>query len=621
MDFACNGKFLRVNLSDGTLESEPVDEALWRRFGGGWGLVGYFLLRETAPGLDPLGPRNPLIFATGVLTGCRIPGSGRHSVGAKSPLTGGFGTAEAGGYWGAELKRTGFDGVIIEGQSSDPVYLYIHDGEAELRDASDLWGKTTGEAHKFLLSVLGKQAHTALIGQAGENLVPYASIIHDLGHVAGRTGLGAVMGSKRLKAICVQGAKGISVADSDEIKKIAQWLAQNLEALCGWRKDLGTSALVLVYDALGGLPTRNFREGSFEEAEGISGEKLRDEYLVGRKSCYGCPIKCKRVVSIRDRYTVDPMYGGPEYETIVALGANCGIGDLQAVAKANELCAAYGLDTISTGVTVAWAMECAEQGLLPEAKAEGLCFGNKDAMLGIIPKIAKREGLGYLLSKGAYRAAGLIGSGAEHYAMHVKGQELPMHEPRLKRALGLGYIASPTGADHNHNAHDNAYVAPGPFLDMMTTLGIQGPIPLESLGTEKLRVLHYQTLWMMAHNCLGICQFLPYSYEQIQQAVKAATSWDTSIWELMKIGERAFNMGQAFNVIQGLDPDLDVLPKRFFEPLEGGTLCGGAIDSGIFRKALGEYYELIGWDPITHIPSRGKLRELGLDWVINLLPK
>ncbi|RLC78516.1 MAG: aldehyde ferredoxin oxidoreductase, partial [Chloroflexi bacterium] len=562
------------------------------------------------------GPENLLIFATGPVTGAPISGSGRHTVGAKSPLTGGFGASEAGGFWGTELKRAGFDALIIQGKASSPVYLWIHDGEAEIRDAKHLWGKTTAEVQDFIVGELGdEKVRIAQIGPAGENSVRYACITHDLRHFAGRCGLGAVMGSKNLRAIAVRGSKRVEVADPEKLASIRRWLSENDEALLAGLRYGGTAGGVPYLNASGGMPTRNFLQGHFEYAEEISGQKMAETILVDRGSCYACIARCKRVVEISEGpYRVDPAYGGPEYETVAALGSLCGVGNLHAIAKANELCAAYGLDTISAGVAIAFAMECGEKGLLESGEVE-LRFGNPDTVLKLLEKIAFRQGLGDLLAEGVKRAAACLGAEAQKLAPEVKGQEIPMHEPRFKHGLGLGYAVSPTGADHIHNIHDDAYVKETRSgFKRARALGILEPLPRNDLSPRKVRLFVYELLWRTLPNMLGLCIFLPYDKHQVRDIVQAVTGWDVSIWELMKASQRVHTLARVFNLKAGLSPADDYLPERFFQPFTDGPLAGEAVNREAFHKALNLFYRMMGWDPQTGMPAEHLFDELDISW-------
>lgn len=624
MPHGYNGKILRVDLSTNTIRVEEPDENFYRRYFGGRGFVSYYLLKELKAGIDPLSADNKLVFAAGVVTGVPVGGCGRNSVGAKSPLTSGYGDSEVGGYWGAELKHAGYDAIIVEGKAPKPVYLWIKDGEAEIKDARHLWGKSTGECQGIIRQELKEPGiRTATIGQAGENQVRYACILNDITHAAGRTGLGAVMGSKNLKSIAVRGHHRPPLANREAVSALGKWVKENIDLVRGYHYQ-GTAVTLTRLNKEGGLPTRNFQEGSFEGADRISGRTMRETILVGQGSCYACPIRCKRIVSVTEPYRVDPTYGGPEYETLASLGSNCGIDQLAAVAKANELCNAYGMDTISTGAVIAFAMECFERGILREADTDRLKlnFGNASAMVQLVEKIAKREGIGNLLAEGVARASKQIGKGAEEFALHIKGQEIPMHEPRYKQGMGLGYAISPTGADHSHNIHDNLYTGQGPQLEDFKALGILEPLPLTDLSPAKVRMLAYYITWYYFLYCLVFCQFVPFStnYHQIEELVRAVTGWNSTVWEMMKVGERCLAMTRAFNIREGLDKDDGFLPKRFLTPFSSGPLQGVSVDQQKFEQAKGVFYSIMGWDKIRGAPTLGKLQELGIEWVADLIP-
>lgn len=623
MPFGYNDKILRVNLSQGNFSVEEPGEDFYRRYLGGRGFISYYLLQELNAKVDPLSPENKLIFAPGVLTGAPIGGSGRNSVGAKSPLTHAYGDAEGGGYWAAGLKRAGYDTIIIEGKAETPVYLWVEDGRVELRDARHLWGKSTGDVLKIMLHELGGRGiYTTMIGPAGEKMVRYACIINDLAHAAGRTGTGAVMGAKNLKAIAVRGSNALEMADPEGVEALAQWLRDNAVAKMGRFHDLGTAGGVTGLDRAGGLPTRNFQQNTFEGAAKISGRAMKETILFGCGHCYdACPMRCKRIIALEEPYEINPIYGGPEYETVASLGSNCGIDDLRAIAKGHELCNAYGLDTISTGMSIAFAMECFERGILSERDTDGLelRFGTAEAMLKMVELIAYREGIGDLLAEGTAKAAQVIGKGAEKYALHVKGQPIPMHEPRYKQGMGLGYAMSPTGADHRHNMHDSMFTAPGSSLEEVKALGILEPLPLTDLSPAKVRMLTYYLYWQHLVDCLGFCYFIPFDHNQVVDLVRAVTGWNTSLWELMKVGERCVAMTRAFNIRHGFGPEDDTLPKRFFTPFSSGPLQGVGIDEQKFCQAKETFYSMVGWDNVRGAPTKGKLQELGIDWVADLL--
>jgi aldehyde:ferredoxin oxidoreductase len=426
---------------------------------GGWNIIAHVLLHEVPGGAEPLGTENKLIFAPSVVTGLPISGASRNAIGAKSPLTGAFGATEVGGHWGAHLKRAGFDALIIEGVSPKPVYLWIKDGEVEIRDASRLWGKTTKETQEAIREELGNsRVELAMIGPGGENMVRFACVMNGLKDAAGRTGMGAVMGSKNLKAIAAVGTQRLDAFDMDTIRDLAREMARAINAgeKGGTMHQYGTGVGIDAGVVSGNLPIRNFRDGEFPGAGKLSAETFMEEIGIGMDACFACAMRCKKVVDAQEPYDLDPDYGGPEYESFGALGSCCGVDDIIAVSKATELCNSHSLDTISCGVTISFAMECFENGLLTLDDTGGidLRFGNADAVVKMVDMIGRREGIGDLLAEGTKRAAEKLGKGAEQYAVQTKGQEYPMHEPRYKRGLAIGYAVSPTGADHCHSLHD-----------------------------------------------------------------------------------------------------------------------------------------------------------------------
>ena len=615
MSFGYNRRILRVDLSKGTASVEEPDEIFYRRYFGGRGLIAYFLLRELKKGASPLSAENKLIFACGPVTGAPITGAGRHSVGAKSPLTGGYGEAEAGGFWGAELKKAGYDAVIVEGVAEAPSYLWIEDDKVEIRSALDFWGRQVLETQEAIRKALGKPAvRIAAIGPAGEKLVRFASIIHDLRHVSGRCGLGAVMGSKRLKAVAVLGTQRVKIAKPEKLRKLATWMAKNVEKIDRDLHTYGTGAIMDVYEATGNLPVRNFREGVFPNVDSISAQAVKEKVRAGMETCFACAVRCKKTVEItQPPWTVNPVYGGPEYETLAALGSNCGIDDLNAICKANELCQRYGLDTISTGTTISFAMECFENGILQSDRTEGikLNFGNAEAMIHLIKLIAERRGIGNILAEGAKRAATTLGHDAEKYAVHVKGQEIPMHDPRLKKGLGLGYAVSPTGADHMHNIHDTLYEKRIPVT--IEGLGILEPLPTEDFGPRKVRMFHYISTWNSLDNCLLICMFPSWNVRQKVEIVRCVTGWKTSAFELMQVSERATNLARVFNIREGFRREEDKLPKRIMQPKLDGFLSNSAIDAEELEKAKEIYYQMAGWNE-EGVPKSSKLEELDIGW-------
>ncbi len=638
-----SGHILRINLSTGAQSVETPPESFYRRYGGGRNVGAYYLLQELAPGIDPLGPENKLVFAVSALTGAPISGQSRSSAMAKSPLTGGWGEAEAGGFWPAEFKACGLDALILEGQCSEPSYLWIQNGKAELRPAGHVWGRPTKEAQEILLrEVDDPRARVAQIGPAGERLVRYACIVNDLTHFYGRTGLGAVMGAKKLRAVVVRsdqrGAEHrAALADATGLAAIARRFNRGIAVHPGLslHQKMGTSKGVRMANAAGMLPTQNFHGGAFAGADGISGERMHETIFQHNDSCYGCAVRCKRVVGYEGKeFRIDPAYGGPEYETIGAFGSGCLIDDIRVVAKANELCNAYGMDTISCALTIACAMECYEQGLLTRDDTDGLDlrFGNGDALLRCVVKIAQRDGFGDRLAEGSKRFAQSLGGEALRYAMQIKGQELPSHEPRGKWGVALGYAVSPTGADHLNAAHDPWFevdIEAEPLerwvaLEDIRPLGIVDPVPALSLGPDKVRLfVALQDVWSLI-NVIDYClfcmvpEFSIHSLADIVAAVRAVTGWDTSLRELLLWGERGIHLTRAFNLRHGLTSADDTLPERLFEPLESGSYAGKAIPRDEFAAALRLYYGMRGWDDAGR-PTAATLHRLDLGWVVPLL--
>lgn len=620
MENAFKGRILRVNLSTEKISFKPIEETFYRRHFGGRGLISYVLLTELEPKIDPLGPENKLIFSSGPVTGAPISGSGRNSVGAKSPLTGAYGEAEVGGYWGAELKRAGFDAIILEGKASSPVYLWIMDQKVELRDASGIWGFEIKKAEGMIRDDLGdRTVRVAQIGPGGEKLVRYACIINDLNHAAGRCGMGAVMGSKNVKAIAIKGTGKVVVHKPKQLRKLAQWMVKNVDSVANALHTYGTGVGMDAMEETGNLPIRNFRDGDFSEVDKISAETIKKNVSIGMGTCYACAIACKKEVKVDEPWTVDPMYGGPEYETLASLGSNCGISDLKAVCKANELCQKYAIDTISTGVTISFAMECYEHGLLTKKDTGGtdLSFGNADSMLKVIELIGEKRGLGALLAEGTKRAAEAIGNGAEEFAVHVKGEEVPMHDPRLKRGEALGYAVSPTGADHVHNIHDTFLypVLPKSYH----SLGILEAIPVEDFGPKKVRLYKYVSEWRTLNNFLTMCLFTPWSVTQKVEIVRAVTGWNTSAFELMKVVQRGNTLARIFNLREGFSEKDDWLPPRFFKPRTSGTLKV-EVNAERLQRAKLLYYDMMGWSE-TGVPKQSALDELNIGWASNkILP-
>jgi aldehyde:ferredoxin oxidoreductase len=620
MAMAINGKLLHVDLSSGQTRTEDVPETLMRKYLGGGALAAHILLRDMPPGVDPLGPDNVLAFVTSVLNGLSLSGTNRYTAAAKSPLTGGYGESEAGGWWGPELRAAGWDGVVIRGQAEQPVYLWIKDGQVELRDARSYWGKLSGEVQDGLEQELGdKRIRVLQTGISGERGVRFAAIVNQLKHFHGRCGLGAVMGAKRLKAIVVRGSKPPVAADKDGAKRALVWFKEHYDRAKDRFHQLGSASAVMALEASGILPTRNFRDGSFEHARAISGQTMRDSILVNRGTCYACAVACKREVEV-ESLGVTAKYGGPEYETLAASGSLCGVSDLNALALVNQLYAQYVLDSISTGAVIAFAMECYEHGIITPQMTGGidLTWGNADGLIQVVHAIGKREGIGKLLGEGVKRAAAELGRGAERFALHVKGQELPMHDPRGKKGLSLAYALSPTGADHMEAPHDPLYAGFHPNGHPMGPLGLIEPLDPLHLDGKKVRAFfETQKLWS-SYNAVGMCDFVGtplngLEMEPLVAYINAVTGWNMSLYELMKVGERNNTLGRVFNCREGFTPEDDLLPQRMHEGIGNGPLKGQRIDPDEFLTARRTYYQMAGWDPETGKPTTAKLAELGLE--------
>lgn len=626
MSYGFTGKLLRINLSDCKYQIEEKDEEYYRKYLGGRNIAADIMLKEIPDDIDPFDSKNKLIITTSIITGTPIPGSSRFTVAAKSPLTEGFGESQAGGWWGPELKFAGYDGIIVEGQAEEPVYIYITNNTVEIKDATRLWGKETGEVQELIRNEVGDEKVRVLqCGPGGENLVRYAGITNELKHWNGRNGLGAVMGSKNLRAIAVRGNGKVEMKNREKVMSFVREFAQSIAddpALSG-KRDYGTAQGVNVLNEMGLLPTENFSKGSFVNAEKISGEEMAESILIKNEACYACPVRCKRVVEYQDEnISIDKKYGGPEYETIDSLGANCGIDDLKIIAKANELCGRYGIDTISTGVTIAFAMECFEKGIITTEDTEGikLEFGNGQALLKMINKIANRDGFGDLLAEGSYRAAEKIGKESKQLSVSVKKQESPAHEPRGKWGVGLGYAISPTGADHLVAQHDSLFEVDVSDLHFF---GIRETEPATTLSNEKVRIFaHAQLIWDL-WDVLDLCLLViqpetsVMKVEDVKDLINYVTGWDLSMWELYKASEKGINLARLFNIKHGITAKEDKLPVRFFEPIENGSYEGTAICREEFENALQTYYQLRGWDE-DGVPTHGKLIELGLGNFINL---
>ena len=623
MPHGYNGKILHVNLTKNSWEIEEPGEVWYRTYMGGSNFASYYLLKELKRDVDPLSEDNVMIFACSVVTGAPISGFNRYSVAAKSPLTGGFGEAEAGGYWGPELKFAGFDAVIVKGRAPEPVYLWIHDGDVEIRSAANLWGKDNWQTLETIQQeVDDKRVRVVSIGPAGEQMVLISNIQNDLEHFNGRTGLGAVMGSKNLKALAVRGKQKPTFADPDKVKEISRWHNDRIKTHppnVGLTK-YGTSGLVDGLNNNGILPTHNFRDGVFDGVDKINAKAYHETIFHSSGTCYACSVRCKRrVASDDEKYPLDPRFGGPEYETLACLGSLLDNDNLPALARGNQICNLMGLDTIGTGCTIAFAMECFENGIITEEDTGGrpIRFGDADAMLWLVEDIAHRRGFGEILSHGIKRASEIIGNGAEKYAFHIKGSELPAHDGRGKTGMAMGYALSATGGDHVESPHDTAFQQ---NVGSLESMGILEPVRPLDTDLDKVRYFSLgQKAWGI-NNCLCLCNFCSVpihamTFQGLVDAVTAITGWKTSLFEIIRVVERSNVMSRIFNNRSGFAPKDDRVIRRWYEDFDKGPMKGKHIDKKDFQDAIELYYEVSGWDKEGR-PTRGKLIDLNLDWLI-----
>ncbi len=628
MPYGYNGKILHVDLTHAALEVETPPESFYRKYLGGSAMGLVYILKEMTAGVAALAPENVLTLFTGVTTGAPISGQSRINANAKSPLTGAIGDAQGGGFFPAELKFAGFDGIVIKGRSPQPVVLTILNGTAELRPAAHLAGKTTGEVEELLKEELDDPRIEVLQhGPAAEKGVLFSSLVSMSNRNNGRTGMGLVMASKNLRAVAVRGRHPVEIADREALKALVKWGVAHMPDGAADFGKLGTPGVVNPQHYKGTLPTFNFNAGQFDQHEALSGEVMYDTILKERDTCFSCTIRCKRTVEIKGGpYPVDPLYGGPEYETLGTLGSYCGVSSLAAVSRANMLCNMHGVDTIAAGATIAFAMECFEKGIIGLEQTGGLelRFGSADAMLAALEQIVRAEGpLGSLLAQGSARAAEVWGPAARDCLITVKGSEAPAHMPQAKKSLALLYAVNPFGADHQSSDHDPAYErgAGVTALARLAQLDLQDPPAPGSLGPEKVRLVARTQLMYSLADSLELCQFVwamswtLFGPSELVELVRAVTGWQVSLYELLKVGERRVNLMRVFNAREGFDRRQDELPAKFFRPLGGtGPTAGVSIDRAEFEAARSLYYAMMGWTP-EGTPTPVKLTELGLDWV------
>lgn len=618
MPFGYHGRIIHVDLSARTVRVEEPDERFWRTFGGGGLLATAILLDHVPSGADPLGSTNALVFASSVVAGHPYPGLARFTAAAKSPMTGGIAETRCEGPWGWALKGSGADALVIHGAADRPTMLAIEGGGVTFHDADGIWGLPVGAATDALEEAFGADCQVAAIGPAGERLVRYASIVTARCHNAIRHGLGAVMGSKGLKAVVLRGANHPPVADPARCDAILAAYEEDMprNALTRWQLELpGFGCWVHTHGVDAALDTRNYADSVFDGADALGPDAFMERYA-GEAPCPGCPNNCiKRFAVAGD----DPRAGGLHQELPGTLGPNCGVSDLDAIVQANVRCNELGLDPVSLGFSLSWAMECAERGLLDAPDAPR--FGDAAGMLAAIDAVAARSGIGDVLAEGCARASASIGNGTERYALHVKGLELVPFEPRTQTGLGLGYAVAPFGPRYDVCEHDwdfDTRMGWPHSLDAARTLGILERIDMDDLGPRKVRnVVALATIWSAA-DALDMCVFAvaptrALSLHAMTDLLQAVTGWVSSDWELMRFGERRLHLMQLFNRREGLGPDLDTLPDRFFDdPIQDGRWAGRRLDRAEFAAAVALFYRLMGWDE-TGTPTPEVLLAHGLE--------
>lgn len=616
-----NGKLLRVNLSTGEIKNEAIPDDILKKHLGGAGLALHFLLKELDTGVDPLDEKNKLIFSLGPGAGVKAPGMDMHMVLSKSPLTGGIGESQASGWWGPRLKKAGWDMIIIEGRAAYPSFLVIDNGRVELRSAEHLWGKDTYTVQNVLEKELGKGFSIAQIGPAGENLVQFASIVCDLIFINNRMGIGAVMGSKNLKAIAVRGTKDVPVADEKKLEEIYHYFENhfltNLLNLLTTQEGIASAVPSSNQDGL--FSVRNAQTSFLSGGETYSVGSFLGGGSLESVPCFSCPARCKKKVVGNSK--IEGHYGAPSMESIIDFGFTLDLVDPGFIFQLHEYSRKYGFDTTSLGVTLGFLAECFDKGLISKEDTKGIeiNFGKKEGVLPLLEEMVKGAGWGKEVGRGVKYLSNLLGKETLPFALEVKGKEIPLHEPRVKQMLGLGYAISPSGPDTFVVEHDTDFdeSAPQLFLDNIQALGLLERLPAPSLEAKKVRMFYYLNQVFSFMDALGLCifafapcRFLPFSL--ISPLIQAITGEETSLFRLMKIGEARIQMERLFNLREGIGKKEDWLPERFFEPIKSGPRRGLRISPQDLKEAIELFYSLAGWDINDGSPERGKLEELAL---------
>lgn len=617
------GTILRVDLSIGGINTEHPSEEFYRTYMGGGAFGTYFLLKETTASTDALSEHNIITIAPGVTTGAAVSGLSRCCFTSLSPETGAVADSQAGGEIGPMIKRAGYDAIVITGRAATPSYLLVDGKDVQIRDAAHLWGKSVLDVYDALTSEIGgKRISILQCGPAGEKLVRFACLVADLHDVAGRTGLGAVFGSKNLRAVVVRGANKVSFADPEGLKNLARLAVKRLPD-AGFPTTLhkyGTPGVLAFQSEAGNVCTHNYTRGCHEDYKALAGATYQPDIGAGQTTCYGCVVGCRKQVRSETPYQVTDRMGGPEFETLGLLGTNLDITDAVAVAKANELCNNYGLDTITTGGLAAYLFESMENGLItPEAMdGRSLAFGDAEGIMWLIEKVAGRDGVGDVLAEGFEASIRHFGEKTSKYAIHVKNHGLAAHMTQVKPSQALIYAVCPIGADHMSSEHDWLLAGGG---DLSKGLGILGKGEPASTDLNKVRMSVYSQYFYSTLDTLCLCMFCwgcgnLFTYREIEDLLAYTTGWQTTLWELMKVGERRINMMKQLNARRGFTREDDDLPERLAEPLPDGPSKGRSVSRQAFMEMLDMYYALMGWDLTTGNPTPGKLMELGLEWTL-----
>ncbi|MDD4366720.1 MAG: aldehyde ferredoxin oxidoreductase family protein [Eubacteriales bacterium] len=623
-----DARLLYVDLNDRTKRIKTLDGETYRKYPGGSALGMYILLKEMDPKVDPLSPENTMVFSTSPLTGFPISGNSRMNLAARSPLTGAAGDSQVGGSLPAAFAANGYDALIVKGKADTPVYIYIDGDKVEIRDASAMWGKITGDADLMLEEDINdKKIESAIIGPAGETLLPYANIMHQRSRAFGRNGMGAVMGSKNLKALVVHKQPPRKPVDPEGMKTLTLNVKERMHnnpTIEATTQD-GSGGCVEAHAGEGFLPSYNFDKGIMDDWESTAGYTLTKKYLKQRETCFGCAIRCKRVVDIPG--VADPFYGGPEYETMATFGSYCGQTDLAKICHANQLCNMYGIDTITCGATIAWAMDCFEKGILTTEDTDGLevKYGNGDVFGPLIEKIVKKEpGIGALLAKGSVKAAEELGRGSQELLVATKGQEWPGHMVQFKPNLVIHYAVNPYGADHQSVEHDPALMAPEDDQNWIWPNMLDTFEKCDSYGVlddNKVKFSWVTQKFYAMMDTLCLCQFAwgpawqLYGPQELIEYCKYAVGWEVTLEELQEIGERRINMMRLFNEKLGFSRSDDTVPKKAFLPIEYSEGEVAQLTEEGFQMGLDTYYELAGWDKETGNPKPETKKGLDLEWV------